>query len=177
MTPADRERFPPQAALLRNGLAVVIRLLAKTDGEALAGFYAGIPAEDAFFYCPHPLTRECAFENSARADSPVEVVLVLESPGSGIGGYAWYRWKQEDIISGFGICIARPLQGAGAGQQLVSRLLEIAGTVGPPAMSLTVQKKNPKGVELYVRTGFRIIREQSRARDGEPEFYMERPVR
>ena len=90
---------------------------------------------------------------------------------------AWYRWKAGVPASGFGICIARTLQGRGAGQQLMARLLEIALTVGPPVMSLTVQKKNPKGVELYAKMGFRVIREQVRAADGEPEYYMERPMR
>ena len=177
MTPADQQRFPPVAITLRNGTPAVIRPLAETDGEALAEFYAGIPPEDVFFYAPHPLTREYAFKNAAQAASPTEVVLVLEPAGGGIGGYAWYRWPVGADISGFGICVARSFQGAGAGQQLMSRLLEVARTVGPPVMSLTVQKRNPKGVELYTKMGFRIIREQVRTADGEPEYHMERRVR
>ena len=177
MTPADQQRFPPLAITLRNGTPAVIRPLAETDGEALARFYAGIPAEDVLFYCPHPLTREHALKNAAQAASPTQVVLVLEPSGGGIGGYAWYRWEAGALASGFGICIARAFQGAGAGQQLMSRLLEIALTVGPPVMSLTVQKRNPKGVELYTKMGFRVIREQLRAGDNEPEYYMERRVR
>ena len=177
MTPADQRRFPPLAITLRNGTPAVIRPLAATDGAALAAFYAGIPPADVFFYCPHPLTQEYAFKNAAQAFSPTEVVLVLETSKGGIGGYAWYRWKAGVPASGFGICIARTLQGRGAGQQLMARLLEIALTVGPPVMSLTVQKKNPKGVELYAKMGFRVIREQVRAADGEPEYYMERPMR
>ena len=173
MTPSDQRQFPPLAITLRNRTPAVIRPLAETDGAALAQFYAGIPPEDVLFYCPHPLTSEYAFKNAAQAGSPTEVVLVLETTDGGIGGYAWYRWSAGADTSGFGICIARPFQGAGAGQQLLSRLLEISRTVGPPVMSLTVQKKNPKGVELYTKMGFRIIREQVRAGDGEPEYYME----
>jgi len=174
MTPADQQRFPQFAITLRNGTPAVIRPLAKTDGPALAEFYAGIPPADVFFYCPHPLTTENAFKNAAQAASPTEVVLVLETPGGDIGGYAWYRWTAGVAASTFGICVARSWQGAGAGQQLISRLQEIARTVGPPVMSLTVQKNNPKGVELYAKMGFRIIREQLRVTDGEPEYYMER---
>lgn len=177
MTPADQHCFPSLTTTLRTGTPAVIRPLAETDGEALAKFYADIPAADVVFYCPHPLTREHALKNAAQAASPTEVVLVLEPPGGGIGGYAWYRWTVGDVASGFGICIARQFQGAGAGQQLMSRLLEVARTVGPPVMSLTVQKKNPKGVELYTKMGFRVIREQLRASDNEPEYYMERRVR
>lgn len=174
MTPADQQRFPPVVITLRTGAPAKIRLLAETDGDALAAFYAGIPAADELFYCPHPLTREYACKNAAEAASPTKVVLVLETPGGVIGGYAWYRWTAGAPTSGFGICIARAFQGAGAGKQLMARLLEIARTVGPLVMSLTVQKKNPKGIELYAKMGFRIIREQLRASDGEPEYYMER---
>jgi len=177
MTPADQQRFPPLAITLRNSTPAVIRPLAETDGNGLAKFYAGIPAEDVLFYCPHPLTQEYAFKNAAQAASSTEVVLVLETSGDSIGGYAWYRWKVGDVASGFGICIARAFQGAGAGQQLMARLLDVALMVGPSVMSLTVQKKNPKGVELYTKMGFRVIREQLRASDNEPEYYMERRVR
>ncbi len=173
MTPSDQRQFPPLAITLRNGTPAVIRPLAETDGAALAQFYAGIPASDVLFYCPHPLDREHALKNAANAGSPTEVVLVLETTGGGIGGYAWYRWEAGAQTSGFGICIAHSLQGAGAGKQLMSRLLEVAQTVGPPVMSLTVQKKNPKGVELYTKMGFSVIREQLRASDSEPEYYME----
>ena len=177
MTPADQHRFPRLAVTLRNGTPAVIRPLAESDGAALAAFYAGIHPEDAFFYGPHPLTREYAVRNATNAGSPVEVVLVLEPPGGGIGGYAWYRWTEGEASSLFGICIARPFQGAGAGRQLLARLLEIARTVGPPVMQLTVQKKNPKAVELYTKMGFRIVRDQLRKEDGEPEYYMECQVR
>ena len=177
MTPLNQNQYPPLAIILRNGTPAVIRPLAETDGAALAQFYAGIPPEDELFYCPHPLTSEYAFKNAGQAASPTEVVLVLTTAGMSIGGYAWYRWVAGADVSGFGICVARSCQGAGAGPQLMARLLEIARVVGPPVMSLTVQKKNSRGVELYAKMGFRVIREQLRAADSEPEYYMQRSVR
>jgi ribosomal protein S18 acetylase RimI-like enzyme len=172
----DQRKFPPQAVTLRDGAKAVVRPLTEADGGALADFYEGIPAEDGYFYQPHPLTRENALNNASRASSPTEVVLVLETPAGGIGGYAWYRWGEGSALSCFGICVARAFQGTGAGQQLMVRLQEIARTVGPEVMMLTVQKKNPKAVQLYTKMGFQIVREQIRA-DGEPEYYMERRVR
>lgn len=90
----------------RNGLPAMIRRLAKTDGEALAAFYAGIPREDEFFYCPHPLTREYALRNVANAESLLSVVRLLDVAGK-IGGYAWHRWEAVVRASTFGICVAR----------------------------------------------------------------------
>lgn len=184
MRTEDRKHFPPIEVTLGNGVTVSVRPLYETDAEALADFYAAVPREDLRFYLPHPLTREKALENAARADSPLEVVLVLEAPGAVIVGYAWYRWHTEDAPqSHFGICVRRGFQEAGAGTALVKRLLEIAKTVGPPVMALTVQEANKRAVKLYTAMGFRIVREQTRQAnpdlgfEAEPEYAMEAKVR
>jgi ribosomal protein S18 acetylase RimI-like enzyme len=183
MCPEDIERFPAIATRLKDDTEVTVRPLSPDDGEALAEFYAGVPREDIRFYCPHSLDREHALANAAKAHSPVEVVLVLETPDREIGGYAWYRWKDETgERSGFGICIARRCQGQGAGNALMTRLLEIAQEIGPAAMGLTVQLANARAVALYRQMGFQVVREQIRGPhlfgfDPEPEYYMERRVR
>ena len=179
MTPEDRARFGATTVRLNDGRAVVLRPLAASDGPALADFYATVPREDFRFYCPYELTREQAFADAARADSPLEVVLVIEAADGSISGYAWYRWKEPGAsASGFGICLRRDHQGFGAGGAIMRRLLEIARTVGPPVMGLTVQKANARAVALYRATGFRVVREQARVeRFGfptEPEYCMER---
>jgi ribosomal protein S18 acetylase RimI-like enzyme len=183
MTSETLAKFPPLPVTLKNGVRTVIRSLSPDDGEALAAFYAGVPREDLRFYYPHALDREHALQNAARAHSPREVVLVLDS-GDGIGGYAWYRWGNDDAEkSGFGICISRPYQELGAGTALMTRLLEISRVVGPPIMCLTVQLANVRAVKLYTHRGFRPIREQMCERDPavgfppEPEYYMETRVR
>lgn len=176
MTPDDQRKFPAQTITLKNGTTAVLRPLTTADGPALADFYAGIPKEDEFFYLPHPLTRENALTNAAKALSPYEIVLVIEPSTGGIGGYAWYRWNEGSEESWFGICIARAYQGSGAGKYLMARLEEISRTVGPDVVTLTVQKRNPKAVELYTKMGFKIVREQLRG-DGEPEYAMARRVR
>ncbi|HOS44150.1 MAG TPA: GNAT family N-acetyltransferase, partial [Armatimonadota bacterium] len=137
MTPEQLAHYPAITVTLTHGAAGVIRPLAPEDAEALAAFYAAVPREDLRFYCPHPLDRAHALRNAANAYRPTEVVLVLET-GGGIGGYAWYRWRAGDEKSGFGICIGRACQGRGAGRLLMTRLLEIAKTIGPPVMGLTV---------------------------------------
>jgi len=182
MTPETQAQYPPITVTLKDGTPAVIRPLSPNDGEALAAFYAAVPREDLRFYCPHPLDREHALRNAARAHGPHEVVLVLDA-GDGIGGYAWYRWEHDDAEkSGFGICIGRPYQELGAGTALMTRLLEIARTVGPPIMCLTVQLANVRAVKLYTRMGFQVVREQMLERDpssdfpSEPEYYMEQQV-
>lgn len=177
-TRASGRPLPTCHVTLTNGAAVTIRPLAATDGPALGDFYASVPAEDEFFYCPHPLTRSEAEKKAAQAAGPTLVCLVLETTDGGIAGYAWYRWKADgDRKSLLGICIRRDFQGSGAGRALTERLLEIARTVGPPIMSLTVQKANPRAVALYKKMGFHIVRDQLRKEDGEPEYYMEQRVR
>lgn len=183
MQPEHITRFPPVPIQLKDGSDALLRLLSPDDGDALAEFYDGVPWEDIRFYCPHPLDREHALANAAKAHSPLEVVLVLESPAGGIGGYAWYRWKEDADRSTFGICIARGYQNVGAGRALMIRLLDIAREIGPPVMGLTVQLANARAVTLYQRMGFSVVREQTRRHnpelgfEPEPEYYMERRVR
>ena len=184
MTPETKALFPDMTVSLRNGSPAVIRALRAADGEALASFYACVPDEDIRFYCPHQLDREHALQNAGKADSPCEVVLVLETPAKAIGGYAWYRWEHAQAEkSSFGICISRPYQRLGAGRALMTRLLEIARIVGPPVMSLTVQQANARAAKLYQEMGFLIVREQMRQANPaigmteEPEYYMELRVR
>lgn len=181
MTPEDRAAYPPVEATLRNGSTVTLRWLTPADGEALADFYADIPREAFRFYCPHELDREHALANAARADSPLEVVLVADA-GGGIVGYAWYRWSAPEAErSTFGICLRPAHQHLGLGRALMTRLLEIARHLGPAVMDLTVQHANPGAVALYTSMGFVPVREQVCAeRFGfpeEPEYYMERPTR
>lgn len=178
MISEDAKRFPPFQKKLRDNRTVTVRLLETTDGSALGDFYESIPREDFRFYGPHPLTHEKALEKAGNANDPCFVCVVIESQSGSIGGYAWYKWANPDSEkSGMGICVSRDFQGTGTGRVLLERLLEIAKSVGPPIMYLTVQHANSKAVEFYQKMGFKVVREQTRkASSGfpeEPEYYME----
>jgi ribosomal protein S18 acetylase RimI-like enzyme len=177
-----RQRFAPIQVSLKDGRLITIRFLEPRDVAALGDFYESVPREDVRFYCPHPLTRQKAAEKAAEAAGPRLVALVAESSTGEIVGYAWYRWKADDSrSSGLGICIRRDHQGIGTGRALMPRLLEVARDVGPPLMTLTVQKANARAVALYQQMGFRIVAEQMRRAfdefPAEPEYRMELRVR
>ena len=174
MTPEAASRFPRIEVALRGGRRAALRPLTEDDGEALAAFYAAIPREDAFFYYPHALDREHALRNAARARDPREVVVVLEAPDHTIAGYGWVRWPESRGLPVFGICARRDYQDSGAGRAMMQRVFEIVDAVGPGRVGLTVQKRNPRAVALYTSIGFRVVREQLRATDSEPEYAMER---
>ncbi len=186
MTPADQNRFPALPVTLKDGRCATVRPLRLDDGPALGAFYERVPPEDFRFYCPHELTFDKGMENAALADSPLQVVLVMETPDRRVGGYAWCRWSAPDADrSTLGICIDREYQGSGAGRALMERLITIAGDgrVGPSVIGLTVQLANPRAIELYKSLGFRVVREQVRAARpqwnlaAEPECVMELEVR
>lgn len=164
--------------ILANGCEISMRSLNPDDADAVAEFYESVPDEDLRFYSPDGLTRKKAEDRAALASNPGFVCLVLETPERRIAGYAWYFWEKDDSpMSTFGICIRRGYQGVGSGKLLMIRLLDIARSYGPPVMNLTVQLANPRAIALYRKMGFNVIREQNRAFDGEPEYYMERGVR
>jgi ribosomal protein S18 acetylase RimI-like enzyme len=121
------------------------------------------------------LDRDQALRKAADAGSPTFVCVVLEDRDGELAGYAWYRWQAGADRSGFGICARRDRQGSGGGTALMTALLAVAAEYGPPIMTLTVQKANPRAVALYGKMGFRVVREHLRASDQEPEYAMERP--
>ena len=172
--------FPPTEETLKDGRTVTIRPLQRADGKRLGRFYANLPRQASRYYWPHPLEYEYGPRNAAKADSPLEVVLLLGTPEGEIGGEAWYRWKDRNArSSSFGICIAEAYQGYGAGKALLKRLLAIADAgVGPRRMALTCQHANSGAVALYQKMGFRIVKEGTvGARRGfpeEPQYWMER---
>lgn len=178
----DRERFPEKTVTLRDGTTACLRFLGHDDGASLAALYENLSEKAMRFYWPHLLDREHALANASRADSPAEVVLVLAMPDASLGGYAWYRWRDADSpVSGFGICVAEAYRGLGIGRLLMERLLEIARDIGPPVMTLTCQHANFRAVNLYLKMGFRIVKEgmtgPRRQWPAEPQYWMERPVR
>lgn len=182
MTPQDQARIGSISITLRDGRPAVIRPLRTSDAPALAAFYAAVPREDFRFYCPHALDEANARRVAAAAESPHEVVLLLEAGTGEIAGYAWFRWSGDDAPSStFGLCIRRGWQDCGAGRALIERINHVARTLGPPVMSLTVQEANPRAVALYQKMGFRIVRQGMRAPrlgfEPEPEFAMERRTR
>ncbi|MHB1455489.1 MAG: GNAT family N-acetyltransferase [Armatimonadota bacterium] len=165
-------------AVLRNGSEVTVRPLSVDDGTLLGDFYESIPEKDFHFYCPHGLTRENAEKKANMALAPNFICLVIETELNEIAGYAWYTWETDaSRESVFGICIKPDHQGIGSGRLLMERLFEKAKTTGPSIMSLTVQLANKRAVALYSDMGFKIIREQLREADNEPEYYMEYTVR
>jgi ribosomal protein S18 acetylase RimI-like enzyme len=182
MLKQDQTRFPPTSIALENGHVVILRFLSSEDADALGDFYGSLPRATYRFYCPHPLTHGNAARLAARASSPMLVALLAEDEAHEIVGYASYHWQHDDSrASTFGICLRQAYRGIGLGQAMVERLLEIAQHVGPPVMSLTAQKGNPRALALYRKTGFQVVREQMRGQveefPPEPEVYMERQVR
>ncbi len=182
MTPEAQAQFPPQTVTLRNGVTAIVRPMALTDADALGDFYLSVPRQDFRFYCPYKLDRPTAAKHAAEADKPNWAVIVIASPEGEIGGYAWYRWDNDQSPeSTFGICIRPTWQNSGAGRAIIARLLEVARVVGPPVMNLTVQLANDRAVALYQKMGFKIEREQTRGQVAEfppePEYFMRQPVR
>lgn len=182
MLQEDQALVCPKQVTLKDQRTVVLRCLTIDDAETLGDFFTTIERGAYRFYCPHPLTYEEARYKAAAALAPTSLRLVAEDEAGQIVGYATYKWEAEDDDrpGTVGICLRKAYRGQGLGQHMMARLIDIAAHIGPPVMSLTVQKANPGALALYRKMGFRVVREQMRGQIAEfppePEYYMERPV-
>lgn len=181
MKATDRYLAASRHVTLRDGRRITIRLIEPADLPAILEFYHDVPPEDSIYYrsTSAKLEEGAAQWVPVASDGPRMVCLVLADDVGGIHGEAWYEWKEDKPeMSTFGICIRRTMQGQGAGRLIMSRLMEIGDTYGPPLMNLTVQKENERAWKLYTSLGFKPLREQIRAAREDapamPEFYMER---
>jgi ribosomal protein S18 acetylase RimI-like enzyme len=183
MLQADRQRFAPASAILKDGSQVTLRLLEPTDAAALGDFYESVPREDYRHYAPHKLNRaQAKYKVEKFADSPHCICVIAVNDSEQIVGYAWCLWNDPtDERCLLGLCIGRANQGNGLGQAVLCRLLEIVKVLGPPVVCLTVNKANPRAFALYQKMGFIQLREQTRQRveefPAEPEYYMELRLR
>lgn len=177
----DRHYAQPRSVTLHDGRVLTIRLIETTDLPQMVAFYHDIPAKDASYY------RGTSAALVASADKWVPdaanrssmVCLVLVDEAGVIHGEAWYDWKADKPeMSAFGICIRPTVQKQGAGRLIMSRLLEIGDTFGPPKMNLTVQLENTRAWKLYTSLGFEpVFDRMCHVRvdaPSRPEFYMER---
>lgn len=183
MNTSDSAKVKPFVVTLKNGRKMTIRLLEPTDGEGFVEFYAAISPEDSrYYFSAADRTREKALARVAQADRATEVCLVIDGGDGRIYGEAWFRWNdEENAKSVFGICISRELQGLGVGKSIMNYLMELATDYGPELMAIEVQKENNRALKLYMKLGFKIIREQLRPARTDceelPEYYMERKTR
>lgn len=179
----DHSYAPPRRVALRNGRAITLRLLEATDLPQMIDFYRDVTPKDGVFYrgTAETMIADAAKWVPATANNPCMVCLVLVADDGSIHGEAWYQWKADKPqIGTFGICIRPTMQGQGAGRLIMTRLMEIGDTYGPPRINLTVQFENMRAWKLYTSLGFQPLYEQMRpARADCPpmlEFYMERTM-
>ena len=177
----DRHFALPRSITLRDGREFSIRLIEATDLPQMIVFYHDVPAIDGIYYRGTPEAMVARAEKwvSAAAEKATMVCLVLVDGAGGIHGEAWYSWTiEKPEVSLFGICLRLTVQGQGVGRLMMSRLLEIGDTYGPPRMCLTVQFENTRAWKLYTALGFIPLYEQMRGARIDappmPEFYMER---
>jgi GNAT superfamily N-acetyltransferase len=181
MIPEDRKFASPRRVTLRDGREVTIRLIETNDLPEMIAFYKDVTVIDGVYYRGSPETLVAGAPKwvPAAADNPYMVCLIIAADDGSIHGEAWYQWRESDKSNSlFGICIRPTMQGQGAGRLIMSRLMEIGDTYGPPRMNLTVQLPNTRAWKLYTSLGFRPIYEQMRPARADapemPEFYMER---
>ncbi|WP_294071610.1 GNAT family N-acetyltransferase [Sphingomonas sp.] len=135
-------------------MAVLIRLAAQSDAEAIAAIYR-----------PYVETSQVSFEESApdaaemagRMHDPLYPWLVVEEDGRIIGyastsplrGRSAYRWSVET-----GLYLKPGAQGRGIGRQLLSAHLELLERQGFVTAIAGISLPNAASVALHEKLGF-----------------------
>jgi ribosomal protein S18 acetylase RimI-like enzyme len=175
-----RDRFPPLPGVTSTQRTVVIRSLEPSDEDAYAAFGGRTMWREGWHYPLYgiptnydSLRSTAARQGKSRDGGGGELRLVLvetrtEVHANGkayswdeIYGDSWYSWDSSNAAqSTFGLCVNEAFQGTGAGRALISRVLEVADTmgIGPRVMTLTVQDINERAWRLYESVGFEFVK-------------------
>jgi len=150
-----------------------IRKLTADDSAGLAAFYASLSDEVNWFYRPFDdPTEEVLREHLAGGDAGRHVILGIVDDDGSIAGHAFIlSVASEGPV--FGIGLHQSIHGKGLGRRLTVAILEEAGRLALPLVTLTVMKENVRAKTLYQSLGFELRGECGFRSPGD-SLYMER---
>jgi acetyltransferase len=151
-------------ARLRDGTAVIVRLVRQDDARYADAFFQWLSDETKYLrlmYRVKELTPEIVagvftqdgLKRVALVVEPVQLVAGDPTPAVAIGRYVP---AEDPAVCEVGITVGDPWQGRGVGRVLLARLLALAARGGYTVMSAEALTINTKMVDLARSFGFEI---------------------
>lgn len=146
----------PESISLANGSDLTIKVMTKHDQSAIAEFARNLPEEDLLFLTMD-LTQQPALDRWANAVDSGRSISLLAFAGDSLVGYAtvhretapWLRQVGEIRVN-----IAPALRSEGLGRLLISRIYDIAHSLGLTKLlaRMTVEQTGARAV--FRKLGF-----------------------
>lgn len=145
--------------VLGDGDTATIRLIARSDAEALRQFHERQSAESVYrrYFSPKPVLNDADLERFTRVDPPDRAGLVAVRGGELLGWATYARWPgRADADCAF--MVDDRHQGAGIATLLLEHLAAIAKTAGIKRFTAEVLAENRAMLTVFSRAGWPVER-------------------
>jgi diamine N-acetyltransferase len=88
------------------------------------------------------------------------IVFEMVKDGTVPVGFISYGPYAQGVIKLHKLYLSKEYHGMGVGSQMLSRVKEIARTLGAKKLLLNVNKQNARAIRAYERNGFKRVREE-----------------
>lgn len=155
--------YSAEKLILRDGRSYSVRSVEPEDALLMLQYMKTMLGETPFLlrtpeefnYTPEEEARIL----TGRRDDPRSLMLVAEMDGEiiasadvcshGAKSRVWHRGE-------LGVSVRRDYWHQGIGSALMERLIQFSGQVGYEQIELTVESKNMRAINLYLRKGFTV---------------------
>lgn len=151
---------PPEGwsreSTLRDGTTVMLRPISQTDREALHQFHEGLSSRTVYlrFFSAHPHLSDSDLDYFTQVDHRDRVALVAEVSGEIVGVGRFDRLDSDRAEVAF--VVTDRMQGFGLGGLLLSRLVEMARSLGVTTFVAEVLPGNMRMLGAFRHSGLPV---------------------
>ncbi len=164
MTELSHPEPPPEwtaDAVLRDGTVVSIRPIEPSDRDALTAFHETLSSRSVYlrFFSAHPHLTEADLDYFTEVDNEqrVALVAVAEERIVGVGRFD----VLDDASAEVAFVVTDAFQGRGLGALLLTRLVDIARSLGVERFVAEVLPANRRMLETFRHSGHPITERHS----------------
>lgn len=163
----------------RDGQALSVRRLRRTDHKPLKDFNAGLSPESRRWFFPHPYDDATVLNVLTRSETGDDFTLGAFAGGRMVGYF--FLWRARARVPLLGIGITDGFQRRALGEQMMRLLVREARNTGRDGIELTTAMDNHGAFALHTKMGFVHYKDvENRVGDGRivverAMFYAIRP--
>ena len=148
----------PTVVTLRDGTAIRVRALTRSDRALIAGAFERLSDRSRFlrFFSPQPRLTKRTLDALMAVDHDDHVALVALHEGSAVGVVRYVRDRDDRGLAHLAITVVDAYQGRGLGRALIAELLDVAAQRGIRGLVLDIHPDNHVMTALARSLGVRL---------------------